>query len=243
MKGAGSLAAGLRWAAAALALAVLAWQGHRLAGWLPQIEQWIAELGPWAPLVYMGCALLLAPLLVPDTIFGVTAGVVFGLGAGTVYYCAASYGASLVAYGLGRLWLRRPVLVALRRRPPLWQAAQVARSRGAPLVFWLRLIPMSPAMLSYALAAVDVPFRAVALGTLGMLPHLFLTVYFGAAAAHVTRMAARGHRDWGVEGLVLGLGLVACAALVLQVTRIARREVREAEGGAGRAAAGEVPTG
>ncbi len=217
-------------------LALLAWQGHHLAVWLPALERWIAGLGPWGPVVYLGAALLLGPLLVPDTIFGVTAGVVFGLGAGSVYYCCASYTASLLAYGVGRRWLRGSVLAALERRGELWKTLQAVRRQGARLVFWLRLIPMSPAMVSYALGAVDVPFRAVALGTLGMLPHLFLTVYFGAAAAHLTRMAARGHSEWELEGVALGLGFAACAALVLQVTRIARREVRAAERDAASAA-------
>jgi hypothetical protein len=52
-----------------------------------------------------------------------------------------------------------------------------------------------------------------------MLTHMFPTVYFGAAAAHLTRMAGTGHREWETEGVLLLLGLGVCVLLMLQVTR------------------------
>jgi hypothetical protein len=58
---------------------------------------------------------------------------------------------------------------------------------------------------------------------------MFLTVYFGAAAAHLTRMAGEDHAHWTEEGIGLLLGLVACAGLVLQVGSMAWREIHVAE--------------
>ena len=74
-------------------------------------------------------------------------------------------------------------------------------------------------LLVVGFGAADVPFRFALIGNAGMLVHLLPTVYFGAAAAHLTRMAGDGHGAWEIEGLLLMLGLGVCVALTLQVTR------------------------
>jgi uncharacterized membrane protein YdjX (TVP38/TMEM64 family) len=131
-------------AAAVVLLGLLAWQGHHLADWLPQFEQAIAALGPWGPVAYVAAVLILSPLLVPDSIFGVTAGVVFGLGAGFVYYFAAVYMACLVATWASRRLLRSRALAALAKRPALRGMARAASRRGLRLTFWIRLLPLNP---------------------------------------------------------------------------------------------------
>jgi uncharacterized membrane protein YdjX (TVP38/TMEM64 family) len=216
-------------ASAALALGLLAWQGHHLAHWLPQIEEAIVQLGPWGPASYIAAAIALSPLLVPDTIFGVSAGVVFGLGRGFLYYSAAIYAGCLIAYLFSRYWLRNRVLAMLENRSELNGMALAARREGLRLTFWIRLVPINPILVSYALGAVGVPFRAFAIGTLGMLPHMFLAVYFGAVAAHLTQMAGGRHTQWTLETAGFVLGAVACVAVVWQVTSIAWRQVRGAE--------------
>jgi uncharacterized membrane protein YdjX (TVP38/TMEM64 family) len=215
--------------AAAALLGLLAWQGHHLADQLPRIEQALAALGVWAPVVYVAVVLVLSPLLVPDSIFGVMAGVVFGLVEGFAYYYAAVYGACLLAYLAGRRWLRSRVLAALETRPGLRAMAEAVSRGGVRLTFWIRLVPISPTSVSYVLGAVGVPFRAVALGTPAIFPHMFLTVYVGVAAAHVTEMAGQGHDHWAVEGVGLLIGLVACAAVVLQISSVAWRQIHAAE--------------
>jgi uncharacterized membrane protein YdjX (TVP38/TMEM64 family) len=99
---------------------------------------------------------------------------------------------------------------------------------------WIRLVPINGVLASYALGAVGVPVRAFALGTLAILPHMFMTVYLGAAAAHVTRMAAGAHAHWTLEGAGLLLGLGACVVVVLQIASMAWRQIQAAgaEGGA-----------
>ena len=43
-------------------------------------------------------------------------------------------------------------------------------------------------------------FARSSIGTLGMFPHMFLDVYLGTVAAHVTRMAGEGHSNWEIKG-------------------------------------------
>ena len=215
------------WGAAVLGLGLLAWQGHRIAHLLPELEAVIEGLGPWGPLAYLAGVIVLCPLLVPDSVFAVIAGVAFGLGEGFALYFGGVYAASLLVCWLARHGLRARARAALAARPDLEAMARGARSQGARATFWIRLIPLNPAVVSYALGAFDVPMRAVAIGTFGMAPHMLLSIYLAATAAHVTRMAGASHRDWTLEGAALLLGLVACAFLVRFLTGLARERILE----------------
>jgi uncharacterized membrane protein YdjX (TVP38/TMEM64 family) len=209
----------VRWAIGAAALVTLAWQGHRLAHWLPQLEQLIESLGPWGPAVFMVALVLLEPLLVPDTIFGLAAGAVFGLAAGAAYYFAASYVMCLVTQWLGGRWLKPGITRLLERRPQLAGLVRAAPEGGLRFTFLVRLLPINQATLSYALGAVGVPLRNAVVGNLAMYTHMLPTVYFGAAAVHMTRMAATGHRHWERDGVLLMAGLTVCVLVAMRVTR------------------------
>ena len=91
-------AARLAWVAGAVALALLAWQGHHLSHWLPQFERTIEGLGSWGPVVFVAAILLFGPLFVPDSVFGIAAGATFGLVPGTAYFFAAVYIMCLVGW-------------------------------------------------------------------------------------------------------------------------------------------------
>lgn len=205
--------------AGALALALLAWQGHHLAHWLPQFEAAIAGLGFWGPLALIAATLLLSPFFVPDSIFGIAAGASFGLAAGTLYYFLGVYLMCLAVQFASKRWLGARVLRRLESRPRLRAAVLAAPRGGARFTFLVRLVPINQALLSYALGASGVPLRFALIGNVGMLVHMFPTVYFGAAAAHLTRMAASGHREWEAEGFLLLLGLGVCALLTWQIAR------------------------
>ena len=209
----------VRWAVGAGVLALLAWQGHHVAHWLPELEQGIARLGAWGAPALVLAIVLLGPLLVPDSIFGVTAGATLGLATGTACYFAGAYLMCLAVQAVSWRWLHGRVLPLLARHPRILAAVQAAPRGGARFTFLIRLLPVNQAMLSYALGAAGVPLRFALVGNLGMFTHMLPTVYFGAAAAHVTRMAGQGHREWEIEGILLMLGLAACVLFSLQVTR------------------------
>ncbi len=218
----------LAWALGALLIVLLAVEGHRVASFLPKIEHAVEELGPWGPVLYVAAILVLEPFFFPNFIFGMIAGVVFGLWKGYLYYFGAVYCANMLVYLIGRRLLTKPVLRQLERKPKVREAAVAASTEGTGLVFWLRLIPANPAILSYALGALRVLPRSVAIGTLGMAPHMFVDVYLGTAASHVTRMAGQGHTSWENKGLGLLLGLVAVAVVSWRIARIARAQIRAA---------------
>ncbi|MEM7136470.1 MAG: VTT domain-containing protein [Myxococcota bacterium] len=216
------------WVIAAVAIGVLLFQGHHLAHLLPRMEAWVRSLGPAAPLFFFVAVVVLEPVFFPNTLFGMTAGVVFGLWKGFLIYFFSVYMANLIVYLIGRRLLREPVLRGLEGRPQIRSAVAAAETQGTSLVFWIRLLPLNPAVFSYAFGGVRVPFRAVAIGTLGMFPHMFFDVYLGEVAAHVTEMAGAGHADWEAKGFGLVLGLVAAGVLSVRVARIARNQIHAA---------------
>ncbi len=209
-------------------LVVLVFEGHRVAHWLPQVEQWVEDLGPWGPVLFVGAIIIVEPFFFPNTLFGLCAGVVFGLWAGYAYYFLGVYLANLGVYAIGRRALRGRVLAILETRPSIRDSVRAAEKEGTSLVFWLRMLPINPAIVSYALGAVRTPFRSVAVGTLGMFPHLLFDVYLGTVAAHVTKMAEHGHTDWDLKGAGLVLGLVATGVVTWRIARIARAQIQAA---------------
>ncbi len=216
------------WIMTAVLVAVLAFEGRHLAQFLPVMEHFVKALGPWGPLIYIASIVILEPLLFPNSLFGLTAGVVFGFPLGFLYYASGVYLGNLLVYLIARRFLRRPVLGALEHRPRVHAAVTAAKREGTSLVFWLRMVPINPALFSYAFGAVELPLRAFALGSFGMFSHLLLDVYMGSVAALVTEMAGDGHRGWGLDGVALVVGLIAVGLVVWRVVHIAKAQISKA---------------
>ena len=64
-----------------------------------------------------------------------------------------------------------------------------------------------------------VPLRNALVGNLGMFLHMLPTLYFGAAAVHMTRMAGTGHTQWERYSILGLLSLGVVVWLVLWLTR------------------------
>jgi uncharacterized membrane protein YdjX (TVP38/TMEM64 family) len=218
----------IAWIIGGVLVAVLALEGRHLARFIPAIERFVDMLGPWGPGTYIVAIVVLQPLLFPNSVFGMMAGVLFGLPLGFVYYSAGVYLGNLLVYLIGRRLLRRRVVRTLERRSEIESVATAAEREGLSLVFWLRMIPVNPALFSYAFGAVEIPLRTIALGGFGMLPHLLLDVYIGSVASHMTEMAGQSHSRWEAEGVGLVLGLVAVGIVVWRVVRIAKAQIGKA---------------
>lgn len=206
-------------------LVVLAWQGEHLAHLLPRFEQAIQNLGPWGPIAFIAAVLVFEPLLVPDTLFAITAGVAFGPVEGTLYYVVAVYAVCLIAHGLGARWLKGPVLRQLAAQPRIRTLVEKAATGGVRPTLFVRLVPVNQTLVSYALGAMGVPLRSAWAGNLAMFTHMLPSVWFGAAAVHMTRMAGTHHTAWERDGILGMLALGICAVLAMHVSDRARREI------------------
>lgn len=220
------------WIRASLAIALLAllvWHGRHIAHLVPQAEAAVADLGAWAPVVFMLGVVLLSPMLFPDSLFGLVAGFVFGLGFGTAYYFAGVYVANIAIFGLGRSWLRGPTMRLAKSYPKAQAVLLCAHHDALRLTTLIRLVPVNVAFVSYLLGAARFPWKAVLVGNLALLPHLFLAVYVGEAAHRATTLMTRGGASGYAEDAAMLVGLLATGCALAVITRTASRAMAELE--------------
>lgn len=200
----------------------------RLITWLRETVTGLGWLGPF----FYGLVYALAVVLfVPGSALTLAAGVTFGLGLGTLtVFVAANAGAAL-AFLIARYVLRDRVEKLLSGRPALQAVDRAVETQGWRIVFLTRLSPVFPFNAQnyfYGLTGVTF-YQYVAASLVGMLPGTVLYVYIGAAGAEVAE-ASGGAASWGQTALLVA-GLIATAAVVVLVTRVARRELDKALAG------------
>ncbi|WP_420448861.1 VTT domain-containing protein [Candidatus Palauibacter sp.] len=199
--------------------------GARMVTWLRETAGGLGWLGPF----FYGLVYALAVVLfVPGSALTFAAGLTFGLGLGTLtVFIAANAGAAL-AFVVARYVMRDRVERLLSNRPALQAIDRAVETQGWRIVFLTRLSPVFPFNAQnyfYGLTGVTF-YQYVAASLVGMLPGTVLYVYIGAASAEVAE-ASGGAASWGQTGLLVA-GLAATAAVVVLVTRVARRELQKA---------------
>lgn len=221
----------LRLAVGALLLAGLgaAWVRFQPQRQLQAALDWVAGLGPWAPLLFILLYVLACVLLVPGSVLTLGAGAVFGVWRGSVLVSvAATLGAS-AAFLLGRRLARRAVERRVAASPAFAAVDEAVAREGWRIVLLTRLSPVFPfTLLNYAYGVTRVTFREYFLASwLGMLPGTVLYVYLGAVAGELALAGAGARARTPAEWALLGLGLLATVAVTVVITRIARRALAQ----------------
>lgn len=209
----------------AVAVVVLGEEIHRH---LSDLERRVRELGAWGPIVLIVAFVVLTSLFVPDTVMGIASGVLFGLAGGTAVVAVGGLIACSVQWALGRGVLKARVERMLDRRPPLAAIRRAVHQDELRLQVLIRLTPLSPALVSYLMGAAGVRFGGFVLACLALLPGFFLEVYVGYAGRHMASMAGRPAASVVVDDVAIVGGLAACAAVMVLITRTARRALRAA---------------
>ncbi|HVU90304.1 MAG TPA: VTT domain-containing protein [Pirellulales bacterium] len=203
--------------------------GHRI----PALEEWIAAQGAWGYFVFVGIVIVGTSLFVPDTVFAVAAGALFGVIGGTLVMVVASLLTAALDYGLARLFLQAPVRAWLERNPQTAAVAQAVDREGLRFQFPLRLTPVNPVSVSYMLGAAGTRFGSFMVACLGLAPALFVEVYFGYVAKHVAKASGKVSEHSTLHMALSIAGLVACVAMLVYTIRLARRAIHEAQTHAG----------
>ena len=197
----------------------------RLVTWLRETTAGLGWLGPF----FFGLFYALAVVLfVPGSALTIAGGVTFGLALGTLtVFVGANVGAAL-AFLIARYVLRGRVERLLANRPALRAIDRAVETQGWRIVFLTRLSPVFPfSAQNYFYGLTGATFHQyVAASLVGMFPGTLLYVYIGAAGAEVAE-ASGGAASWGQTALLVA-GLAATAAVVVLVTRVARRELQKA---------------
>jgi len=219
---------------ALLAIAGLIALGSMAGRHLQDFAMWLTGLGPWGPIAFVAGYVAATVAFVPGSILTLAAGALFGLPLGTLYvFIAATLGAS-AAFLVARYLARGAIERRLADDTRFAAIDRAIAAHGRKIVLLLRLSPLFPFnLLNYALGLTRVRYVDYLVASIGMLPGTLLYVYYGKLAGDVAGLAAGvklagGPAHWAV----LLLGLAATIAVTALVTRVARRALNEATGGA-----------
>jgi len=201
-----------------------------LRAWFAQFESYVQSLGAIGPLVVILFYVVCTVLLIPGSAITVGAGTLFGLQTGFIVVVLGANLGAFCAFVLARGFLRERVACWAAGNARFRSLDQAIGRQGFKMVLLTRLSPVFPfVLLNYFLGLTAVRTGAYALANLlGMLPATLLFVYIGAAA----RDAITGRLDATTDfyqQILKYLGLLATVAVVVIVTRIARKALREAE--------------
>lgn len=200
---------------------------------LPAFLAWIRSLG-LAGGVLFGLVYALGTILFfPGSLLTLASGFLFGPLWGTLIASPASVLGATGAFLLGRTaakgWIESRVASS-----PKFAALQEAVGReGLKIIMLVRLSPVFPfSLVNYAFGLTSVRLRDFVLGSwAAMLPGTFLYVYLGSLVTDAATLASGAEpatEGSFVRQVLLWVGLVATLAVVVVVTRTARKALARA---------------
>ncbi len=198
--------------------------------YIVDLLEWTEGLGPWGPAFVAGFYIVACVLFLPGSILTLGAGFLFKVVLGTITVSIGSTLGACAAFIVGRTFARKWVEKKVAANPRFAAIDEAVGKQGFKIVFLTRLSPIFPFnLLNYAYGLTKVKFWQYALASwIGMLPGTVMYVYFGSAARSLTEVAT-GQVEGGIAGRILfWVGLVATIIVVVFVTRVARRALREA---------------
>ncbi|HXU76376.1 MAG TPA: TVP38/TMEM64 family protein [Methylomirabilota bacterium] len=208
------------YAAAAIAL-VLVLKFFHVQDLLKAALDWIAKLGPWGPVMFVGLYVVATVLFVPGSVLTLGAGAVFGVTLGSVYVSISATLGATAAFLVGRYLARDAIARKIEKNEKFATIDRAVAEEGWKIVLLTRLSPVFPfSLLNYAFGLTRVKLSHYVLASwLGMIPGTVLYVYLGSLVN-----VGAGHRQRSTgEWALYGAGLLATVLVTVFVTRLARR--------------------
>lgn len=193
--------------AVAAALFVAAWWALDVPP-LSTLRAWAAQTGPWFPVLFWLAYVAITQFPIPRTIMTVSAGILFGSGAGIAIAITATTAAAVVSLLVVRLLLRDWIAPRLTH-PAVELINQRLEARGWLAVASLRMIAVVPfSIMNYAAALTRVRVLPFALATfIGSLPGTIITVLFGDTLT--------GEANPAIVAATVVLGVLGFAGLLI----------------------------
>lgn len=198
-----------------------------LGPWVESFAGWIEGRGATGVALFAGGYVLGTLLFVPGALLTIAAGVVYGVGWGTLLaLTSASVGATL-AFLVARYLARAPVERWAARHETFRALDAAIGARAWKVVALLRLSPLLPFNLSnYLFGVTKARLGPYVLASfVGMAPGTLLYVYLGHAG--VATLGERDSPPSKPEIVFLAAGLVATAAVSWYLARLAREELKK----------------
>ncbi len=195
---------------------------------LHAIETAISGLGPWGRVAFVGLLVIGTSLLIPESLFGLVAGALFGLAEGIGLMLIGNLIAAALQYGLARRLLHGPIQRALESRPLLRSIQSAVIRDELHLQLLLRLTPLNPALISYLLGAAGVRFAGFMLASVVLVSHFAIEVYLGHAGKQILAGGFGVAQGGWQHGLLIYGGTALGLTAVILVSRAAHRAVLRA---------------
>ncbi len=200
--------------------------GKLLAPYLPSFSAWVSSLGVWGPIAFVTVYVLGVVCLMPVFLLTIASGAVFGVVRASIFVMTGSLIGAFFAFLISRYLIRDLVARRIAKNPKLTAIDRAVGEDGRRLVFFLRLSPVVPFVLSnYVLGVTRVGLLDFLIGTLGLAPIAISYAAFGQAASATNAETGKSALSWPV----LGLGIAATVFLAWLITRIAQKAIAEAE--------------
>jgi len=214
-------------AVAAIGVLIYYWNGI-----LGGCKAFLDMIGSWGlysvPIIALCCALSTASCAPVVYVFELGAGAIYynmtkSTGMALAYSCAACcpgiYLGSLIAFALGRKFLKPAIQKLMESNATLTIVNQIVSEEGWPFAFLLGMNPAIPfELLNYALSMTDLKISHFMLSTIGVMPVIAFETYTGVAVAAVAN-SLQGHSQtsiwepiiqFSVAGvLIVGMGIYA----------------------------------
>lgn len=223
----------LFWAAPALAQETAsgpaAWFGQ-LQQQLVALLEWIRELGPIAPIVFIIAYVIITVAFLPASIVTLGAGFVFGVVQGSIYVFIGAMLGATAAFLIGRFIARDWIAKKVEGKRFFSALDNAIAREGLKLVFLIRLSPAFPFnLLNYALGLTKVSLPNYVLGTTGIIPGTIMYVYLGSLVSDLTMLGTDEATENPLINLIIRVLIFATvAAISIYIAKIARAALKEA---------------
>lgn len=213
-----------------VALGIAVWRAPTRE-WSFAFIRYVQNLGFMGYLLYALAYVAGTVLLFPGTLLTVGSGFLYGPVWGAVLVSPASVAGATIAFMLSRSAARDWIAAKVLKYPRFSAIDRAVGRQSFKTVLLLRLQPINLpfALLNYALGLTSVKLRDYVLASwLGMLPATILYVYAGSVARDFASVFRGGFSGvTSCQRLLFWGGLVATGALVVFLTRLARRALEE----------------
>ena len=191
------------------------------SGLIERALDWIKDLGPWGPVVFIIIFIVAVKLFVPASVFTLGAGFVFGMAWGSVYVLVAAAIAANLTFLIARHFARDWVTRRLGAQPRFKALDEAVAREGWKIVALVRLAPIFPFSVScYAFGLTRIPLWKYFLASMAMIPSALMYVYFGSVARDLTEKVSTP--PW-IKWTIGALSVI----VVLYITRFAQRALSQ----------------
>lgn len=205
--------------------------GKLLAPYLPEFTAWVGTLGVWGPIAFIAVYVIGVICMMPVFLLTIASGAIFGVMRASIFVMTGSLVGAFFAFLIARYLIRDLVARRISTNPKLSAIDRAVGEDGRRLVFFLRLSPVVPFVLSnYALGATQVKLLDFMIGTVGLAPIAISYAAFGKAAGATDAATGKSALSYPV----LAVGIAATVFLAWLITRIAQKAIAEAEDDADR---------